>query len=239
MRSYNFAGLPPRKCRILSEVRFTSGRLGIVIARRAHYNQPLNHGGEQTLSNFREYHYRIWRPNRGAQWYTQDAFEVVQDHEVLVDAIAAIRGSEVNPPEWGLLLVNNLSADVAPDMWRLELVQMDELFADDRARLLAAWNNNEVPRADVLRYYSSSESSLAGRDGLGLVDGLLHRLHHTDSQQRCWPGESFPKKVWYPQKLSHYPKAAPKQAMHSECAAPELPQCPSPSRPGRVRPGMR
>ena len=24
----------------------------------------------------------------------------------------------------------------------------------------------------------------AGRDGLGLVDGLLHRLHHTDSQQR-------------------------------------------------------
>ena len=24
----------------------------------------------------------------------------------------------------------------------------------------------------------------AGRDGLGLVDGLLHRLHHPDSQQR-------------------------------------------------------
>ena len=24
----------------------------------------------------------------------------------------------------------------------------------------------------------------AGRDGLGLVDGLLNRLHHPDSQQR-------------------------------------------------------
>jgi hypothetical protein len=23
---------------------------------------------------------------------------------------------------------------------------------------------------------------------------------------RCWPGESFPKKVWFPQKLPHYPK---------------------------------
>ena len=59
--------------------------------------------------------------------------------------------------------------------------------------------------------------------------------------QRCWPGpgESCPKKVWFPQKLSHYPKAPPKQAMHSECAAPELPQCPRPSRPGLGGGGAR
>lgn len=161
----HFAGLlrgEQQKCRTLSVVRFTSGRLGIVIARRAHYNQPLNHGGAPTLQNFDAWRYRIWSPNRGAQWYTQHAFEVEEDHEVLVDAIAAIRRSEVNPPDHGLLLVNNLSADVAAEgYWRLELVQMDQLFAHQRARWLAAWRDNEIPRADLLWYYSSNESSLA------------------------------------------------------------------------------
>ena len=95
-----------------------------------------------------------------------------------------------------------------------------------------------------------SAIELTSRTPGSLFAQMLHRQHRVRASGastafadrrvlRCWPGESFPKKVWFPQKLPHYPKATPKQAMHSERAAPELPQCPNPSRPGLGGGGAR
>ena len=62
---------------------------------------------------------------------------------------------------------------------------------------------------------------LTSRTPGSLFGQMLHRQHRVRASGastafadrrvlRCWPGESFPKKVWFPQKLPHYPKAAPK-----------------------------
>ena len=34
----------------------------------------------------------------------------------------------------------------------------------------------------------------------GFAQGGSHQSAGSEISQRCWPGESFPKKVWFPQK---------------------------------------
>ena len=60
----------------------------------------------------------------------------------------------------------------------------------------------------------------------------IYLEQRTWSPQRCWPGESSPKKVWFPQKLPTTPQAFPNQAMHNDCAGASSPNARTQAGPG-------
>ena len=158
-------------CRILAlvTVRSVSGHfpphMGIVLDRRRRWRVPLRDGGAPTLNNFAGWHYRVWCPSRGPdpRWVREHAIQVVEDPDDVAEAIRLIRESEVNPPDHGLLLVNDdlvIGEEPEPDTWILQLVSPDDLFTDTSARALEAWNNNAVLSLNLGVYYSTEESEL-------------------------------------------------------------------------------
>lgn len=157
--------LPARVCRLLSLV-IVRGEPGIVIGYRPYYRFPLRLGGEPTLANFLHWHFRIACLRTGdTQWWAQEAFVVVEDQEDVADAIRLIRESEVNPPDHGLVLFNDIGVDCDSDtgerkLWNLQLWPLDGLLPDPRKHALNAWNNGVILDANLPMYYSSKESEV-------------------------------------------------------------------------------
>ena len=63
---------------------------------------------------------------------------LLEHREDRVSAIRLIRESTVNPPEHGLLLVHDVAGC-------LQLISEHDVPWAERARMLAAWQTNDVP----------------------------------------------------------------------------------------------